>query len=709
MDDMDDIVREFLVESREGLDQLDRDLVALEQDPGNRDLLARIFRCIHTIKGTCGFLGFSRLESVSHVGENLLVLLRDGARAVTPRRATGLLQLVDAVREILGRIEQTGSDGDEEYAGLVATLTALHDDDPAGPPPPPVVAELPRPATTATIAAVDTTVRVDVALLDRLMNLVGELVLTRNQIVQHPVVEQDGPLATTCQRLRAITSELQDGVMKTRMQPIGTVWNKLPRVVRDLAVSCGKQVRVEMEGEDTELDRTIIEAIKDPLTHIIRNSIDHGIETPAARLAKGKAAEGRILMRAFHESGQVNIEVIDDGAGIDPARIKAKAVQLRLITPEQARRLGDREAIRLIFAPAFTTAAAVTNVSGRGVGMDVVRTNIERIGGAVDVTSVVGEGATLQIRIPLTLAIVPALVVTLGRERYAIPQLCLLELVRVAAADVAAAIETIDGTPFYRLRGLLLPLVQLSHTLALTAGRWEPPPSGPVNIVVLQAEGATFGLVVDDVNDTQEIVVKPLGRHLKAIPVFAGATIMGDGQVALILDVYGIGQQAGVVGATTRSLVDEPAGDVACRLGGPRPLLLFGVGEGHRYAIPLSAVARLEEFPSSAVEWADGREVVQYHGGILPLGRVADAVGCSDETRDGDLAVVVYDDGTGPIGLVVGEVVDIVEEPATVPSVPTGRMVLRSCVINGRVTDILDVAAVVAALGVPAAAGAIHG
>ncbi len=748
MDEMDDVVREFLVESNEGLDQLDRDLVALEQDPGNRDLLARIFRCIHTVKGTCGFLGFSKLESVTHVGESLLALLRDGARRMNPDRATALLHLVDAVREILGHIEQNGEEGDGNYDALVATLTALQGPDaPVAPAPPTPEAEpvknigdiliergLVEPEQVAEAAAeqkkgdprrigeilvekahvpphaivealesqtdakpgssvADSSVRVDVGLLDRLMNLVGELVLARNQIVQHPIVSQDGMLAATCQRLNLITTELQEGVMKTRMQPIGTIWSRFPRVVRDLSVTCKKQVRVEMEGKETELDRTIIEAIKDPLTHIVRNSVDHGIETPADRLKAGKAAEGCLQMRAFHEGGQVNIEIIDDGGGINPVRVKAKAVQKGLLTQEQADRMSDREAVNLVFAPGFSTAEQVTNVSGRGVGMDVVRTNIERIGGTVDVTSVLGAGTTLRIKIPLTLAIVPALIVSAGRQRYAIPQVSLVELVRVDGDDIPTAIETIDGTPLYRLRGNLLPLVQLTHSLRLVPHRWAPPTDRPINIVILQADGVTFGLVVDEVNDTQEIVVKPLGKHLKGLAGFAGATIMGDGRVALILDVFGIAQGAGVAGKVRdRSIPTEASKGTDTEEAVRRTLLLFDVGENRRFAVPLSAVARLEEFAPAAIEIAEGREVVQYRGGIMPLGRVADVLGCIDHREsDANLPVVVYGTGRERVGLVVGRVHDIVEESVTYPTDGAGRIVAASTVIQGKVTDVLDV------------------
>ena len=507
VDELDEVVREFLVESHESLDQLDRDLVALEKDPTSKDRLASIFRTIHTIKGTCGFLSFGKLESVAHVGENLLSRLRDGRLVLNADITSALLSMVDAVRRMLSDIETTGSDGDNDYAELVARLNELQEVlTSAEEERPSLVEEAAKLTATASLevqetakavdvaqaidtaldaahekvvaernpseqpethasAVADTTIRVDVHLLDKLMNLVGELVLARNQILQFTSTQEDSSFVATSQRLNLITTELQEGVMKTRMQPIGNIWSKFPRVVRDVALACGKQVRVEMEGRDTELDKTIIEAIKDPLTHVVRNAVDHGVESPEKRIAAGKPAEGRLFMRAFHEGGQVNIEISDDGGGIDPEKLRQKALQRGLVHPDQLARMGEREILNLIFLPGFSTAEKVTNVSGRGVGMDVVKTNIEKIGGAVDIHSKVGVGTTLKIKIPLTLAIIPALVVTSRGERYAIPQVSLLELVRLEGDQAKRSIESIHGAPVYRLRGNLLPLVHLSREL----------------------------------------------------------------------------------------------------------------------------------------------------------------------------------------------------------------------------------------------------
>ncbi len=467
----------------------------------------------------------------------------------------------------------------------------------------------------------DGSLRVDVGLLDKLMNLVGELVLARNQILQFTATQTDGTFTGATQRLNLVTSELQEGVMKTRMQPIGNIWNKFPRIVRDLATQCGKQVRIEMEGKETDLDKTIIEAIKDPLTHVVRNSVDHGIELPDVRAQRGKPVEGVLRLRAYHEGGQINIEISDDGAGIDPVKIRSKAVERGVITSEQAARLGDHEAARLVFLPGFSTAETVSNISGRGVGMDVVKTNIEKIGGQVDIQSKVGEGTVLKIKIPLTLAIIPALIVTGGRtERYAIPQVNLLELVRLETGQGSQSIERIQDAPFYRLRGNLLPLVYLDETLKLQ-GEAD---AEAANIVVLKADDRQFGLVVNAISDTEEIVVKPLGKQLKGVSVFAGATIMGDGKVALILDVLGIAQRSRVVSELRdRALADAEAHHGAAEADDSQTLLLFRVGEKDRMAIPLRMVARLEEFPAAQIEQSGDRDVVQYRGEILSIVNLA--------------------------------------------------------------------------------------
>jgi two-component system chemotaxis sensor kinase CheA len=794
-DEGNEILNEFLVESYEGLDQLDRDILELEQNGGSTETIGRVFRCIHTIKGTCGFLGFGTLESVTHVGENLLSRVREGTIKVTPELTSVLLRLNDAVRGMLQRIEEQGNEGNEDYSALIDTLAALSDGQSVAIAPPvaealPTEAEIqaaledaadlnacedacepPRlgeilvdqglvyPADVAAAVHEQTqganarvgeilvargstnsdavkqalaaqqdargghvaegSIRVDVALLDRLMNLVGELVLARNQIIQSSATRSDSALLGTTQRLNLITSELQEGVMKTRMQPIGNVWSKFPRVVRDLAVTCGKQVAIQMEGANTELDKTIIEAIKDPLTHIVRNSVDHGIESPRDRVLADKSPEGRLFLRAFHEGGQVNIEISDDGAGIDPARLRTKAVDKGLLTPEAAAKLSDRESLNLIFAPGFSTAAKITNVSGRGVGMDVVKTNIEKIGGTVDVASTVGAGTTLRIKIPLTLAIIPALVITSAGERFAIPQVSLLELVRMEHEEARQKIEMIYDKPVYRLRGKLLPLVHLNHTLNLEATPWPNEPGAKdeaISIVVLQTDGMPFGLVVDRIMDTEEIVVKPLGKQLKGITTFAGATIMGDGRVALILDVHGLAARADVLAVERERAASDPRDEQKASGEMTQTLLVFSGGGDSRMAIPLSEVARLEEFAPDIVERTGHHEVVQYRGSIMPLLRLARVL----ELPEAELApeallqVIVIRHETQHVAVVVDRIVDVVEVAVTVHQRRRPGVVLGSTVIQGRVTDLLDVRQLVKTvnedfLAVTELAGASHG
>jgi chemotaxis protein histidine kinase CheA len=852
MSDMDDIIKEFLIESQENLDQLDRDLVSLEKDPQSPELLANIFRTIHTIKGTSGFLALEKLGAVAHAGENLLSRLREKQLLLNPEITSALLATVDAVRQMLASIEATGQDGQEPYRDLVARLTALQEVNPEEPlrvgellvkarnAVPEQVQTAPTQqeegdsrrlgeilvdqgvATPVEVAAalqeqkegrfsttVEGNIRVDVSLLDKLMNLVGELVLARNQILQYSTNHQDTSFLNTSQRLNLITTELQEGVMKTRMQPIGNIWSRFPRVVRDLALSCGKQVRVEMEGKETDLDKTIVEAIKDPLTHIVRNSVDHGIESPEERRAKGKPAEGRLFLRAFHEGGQVNIEISDDGAGIDQEKVRQKALEHGLITPEQSSRMSERELLNLVFLPGFSTAGKVTNVSGRGVGMDVVKTNIEKIGGVVDLQSKTGEGTTLKIKIPLTLAIIPALTVTTGGDRYAIPQVSLLELVRLEGEEARKSVETIHGVPVYRLRGRLLPLVYLrrelqiqdegtfqtgnmdfaeakrKHTawlvrlrsvldgkLAMTAemvgnqtecavGQWlyasalgrfkdvveihtlekvhadfhakvkqvvinkaagknfeaesqlsalsslsariiellitaekKMLSSQAANIVVLQADDRQFGLVVDEINDTEEIVVKPLGKVLKGLSCYAGATIMGDGQVALILDVLGLGQKARVVIEARERTVAERV-QASKQAGGSRQsLLLLQSVSGGRMAVPLESVSRLEELEPNSPEWIGGREVVQYRGKIMPLVRLNEALPegrLAESHREAKLQVVVYSQGGGNVGLIVEKILDVVDAEGKVQHRAVRSGTRGSMVIQGRVTELLDV------------------
>ncbi|HEY1951132.1 MAG TPA: chemotaxis protein CheW [Bryobacteraceae bacterium] len=698
-----DVIREFLVESHENLSRLDREFVELEKHPKDAALLASVFRTIHTIKGTCGFLAFSTLEAITHQAESILSQVRDGSRELTVPLVSLIFETVDAIRKVLAAIEANGEEGSNRFEHLTerlraaAQLTAHPEEQPGPETVLGILAELQNDTPLSeSSAAADANIRVGVDLLDKLMDLVGELVLTRNQILQFNAGREDAALNATSQRLNLITSELQEGVMKTRMQPIGMVWNNLPRVVRDTALSLGKQIRLEMEGAGTELDRTIIEAIKDPLVHLVRNSCDHGIEPPEVRARKGKPPEGRLALRAYHEGGQVNIEISDDGAGIDVARVKRKAVEKGLLRLEQTEKLSDREALHLIFLPGFSTAESVTNLSGRGVGMDVVKSNIEKIGGVIDVFSRPGEGITVKIKIPLTLAIIPGLVITSGGERFVIPQVSLLELICLEGDSQGKRIEHVHGAPVYRRRGNLLPIACLNQVLGLKPAA----EAVSVSIVVLQAEDRQFGLVVDGINDTQEIVVKPLGKQLKGLTLYAGATIMGDGRVALILDVLGIGQRSGVL-AESQEQARAAAPPKTQPVIEPQRLLLFRAGSFERLAVPVSLVARLEEFPRSVIERAGGGQVMQYRNRILPLVSLRSVLESGEPEEDRAAAepmrVIVFNDGDRSVGMIVDQILDIAEEEITVRQKSSRHGLLGSAVVGGRVTDFLDLNPVICA------------
>ena len=688
-----DIIQEFLAETRENMDQMERDLVVWEKQPGDKETLDRIFRAVHTLKGTCGFLGFSKLESISHHGENLLSYIREGRRGVDPKVITVLLQVLDTVRRHLSTIERTGNEETEVFASVLADLQSLQESAPKVP----VNQVVELEEETGSVRA-ESSLRVEVGLLDRLMNLVGELVLARNQIAQIGLSQESPALLGASQKLSLITSELQAGIMKTRLQPIGNVWSKFPRLVRDAALAGGKKIRIEMSGQQTELDKSIIEAIKDPLTHLIRNCIDHGIELPERRAAAGKPEEGVIRMRAFHEGGLVLVEIGDDGGGIRPELIREAALRRGLVTAAKADALTDHDLLQLIFIPGFSTAREVTMLSGRGVGMDVVKTNLERISGTIDVISTIGEGTLFKIKLPLTLAIIPALMVKSGGERFAIPQLSLLELIRLDGARDDQKIEWINNAPVYRLRGRLLPLIYLNKELGLPTRKILNPDEESTTIIVLESYAGPFGMVVDEVRDTEEIVVKPLGRQLKSLLVFSGATIMGDGRVVLILDVMGLAQRVRQ-GETAekrqdpkRARTESPAETAPAG----ENLLLFQLGDESRWAVELSAVTRLEEFDAQEIERAGAISVVQYRGQIMtlvplrqllmPSGQVA-----APEASSEKLQVIVHSRNGVCYGLWVDRIIDIAREPLALQRKKSSPGILGSMVIQRQVTQVIDI------------------
>lgn len=728
MNEMESIIQEFLVESLENLEEVDRDLVGLEREPENSEKLDRIFRAIHTIKGTCGFLDYSILESVAHSGENLLSRLRAGELLLSSEMTSLLLQLADAIRSILHRIEKSGTDKGKKFDKLQKELNraaSAETQDPKAAPPNPdhdskeprialdppedatpegateslkkttkaptkktkIPDSKPKPAGPSSLN--DTFVRVDVRVLDRLMNLVGELVLTRNQLLRRETT--DTVESSAIQQLNHITGELQAGIMQTRMQPVSKVLGRFPRMVRDLAASCGKSTRLSIQGQETELDRSLIEAIRDPLTHLVRNCVDHGIEDPSKRQKLQKEKEGRIWIRAFHEGGQVSLEVEDDGRGINPEEIRRMAIEKKILSPESAAALSRDECLRLLFRPGFSTSKRVSNISGRGVGLDVVRSNIERVNGMIDIESRPGLGTVFRLRIPLTLAIMPAIVLRCAEQRYAIPQSSVLELVRWTEGSDRHKIEKIHGASVLRLRGRLLPLVSLRGELQVEEGD----ETNTRSILVLQAGDRQFGLIIDDVEDTQEIVVKPLSSPLDKIPIYAGATIMGDGRVALILDTFGLAQRAHVITDASESRKSD---DKVHALQDLREgfLIFKSPGDG-RMAIPLAPLIRLEKLEAERVERLGDSMAIQYRDDILALVPVLDLLPerrkkvRTVDSSDGTLNIAVYESGGKQVGLLIGPVVDIVEEEIEIRKPASRKGVAECLVVQDRVTELLDV------------------
>ena len=720
--DNEEFVQEFLVESSENLDQLDRDLIALEQAPGDEARLASIFRTVHTIKGNSGFFGFSKLGAITHSGEHLLGRLRDGKLALDDRVTGSLYSLVDAVRAILRTIETTGKEGDHDFRDLAQRLTAMAAGEPteppprehaleiaAEPPPPaaPVEAEIaapPEPAAPAERAAGaggersggEASIRVDVGLVGSILDLVGELVLARNEL--RSVATDDPAVLAAAHRINAVTNALQETAVKTRLQPIEQVFNKFPRTVRDLAVSCGREVQLSIDGGDTELDRTLIESIRDPLTHLVRNAVDHGIEPPDVRAARGKPRAGRLALRAFNESGQVTIEVEDDGGGIAVAAVRDKAVAKGLVSAEAAVALPDERILQFIFEPGFSTAAAVTSVSGRGVGMDVVKTNIEAIGGTVDVHSRPGLGTTVRVRVPLTLAIMPVLVVRSGSERLAIPQAAVRELVPLKGDRGGPRIEGLDGAPVVRLRGRLLPVVFLDEFLGLraaTACRDEG------TVVLVRVDDHEFGIVIDGVRTTaggaggtaigeaaslSTVVVKPIGGLLAQIGLYAGATVLGDGGVVLILDLRGI-----LRAAALPVVRESEAASVEASLASGDRYLVCRTGRGRRIALPLEAIERLENVRASELHALGGRRVVRRGDAFTPVVDADRLLGTVAAAESDTINVVVLGGPAGPVGVAVGQILDVIaaESPLQPSLVAAG--VRGALALGGVATEVLDI------------------
>ncbi len=778
---MDDLLSEFLTETAESLDVVDVELVKFEQEPTNSGILDNIFRLVHTIKGTCGFLGLPRLEALAHSAETLMGKYRDGATP-TSEGVSLILDTIDRLKEILEQLEQEGSEPEGVDQDLIQQLDAMSalamkamngesgeesaeaatpasqelerelkpgevslddleaafqnapgpddfgadaptiDEAPAAvvEPEPPVPAEVPAavkapaaPAAKPAAAQKDDakpkeggavkaqTIRVNVETLEQLMTMVSELVLTRNQLLEMVRRLDDSEFKVPLQRLSNVTAELQEGVMKTRMQPIGNAWQKLPRIIRDLSKELDKKINLEMIGAETELDRQVLEQIKDPLTHMVRNSADHGLETTEGRIAAGKSEEGNVTLSAYHEGGHIIIKIADDGQGLPTDKIKAKVIANGIATEAELEEMSENQIHKLIFHAGLSTAEKVTNVSGRGVGMDVVRTNIELIGGTVDLTSVAGEGSTFIIKIPLTLAIVSALIVEASGQKFAIPQLAVLELVK-SNANAEHRIEMINDSPVLRLRNKLLPVISMSKLLGNdpVAKILEEGDDGTaaaaaatdqnVFVVVVQVGGQTFGIVVDAVFHTEEIVVKPMSSMLREITMFSGNTILGDGSVILIVDPNGIAQAVAKDhgGAQDSNHVD--AAEAADLIGNEEKtaLLVFKSGSEDLKAVPLSLVTRLEEVDVANIERSNNRDLVQYRGKLMPLIYIDDHLTHKDE---GLQPILVFADETHSMGLVVDEIVDIVEDRLTIEISSEKDGIVGSAVIKGKATEVIDV------------------
>ncbi len=774
---MDDLLKDFVVETSEHLDIVDAELVRFERDPNNSATLALIFRLVHTIKGTCGFLGLPRLEHLAHAGEDVISGFRDG-KPVTAPAVTMILKTIDRIKGIIAELERSGSEPEGDDEDLVEALRALANEpagapalaaalapaatieskgnlsfqilerslredevtldelerafrDAPGPetvpfvepervaPPPAPLAEVPKETPRKEKKAAPKaepkaehdggegqasnensvskqSVRVAVGTLDRLMTMVSELVLTRNQLLEIARQRDDADFKSPLQRLSHITAELQDGVMQTRMQPIGSAWTKLSRVVRDLSEELGKKIELIQSGAETEIDRQLLEMIKDPLLHMVRNAADHGLEMPDERVSAGKPAHGTIHLRAAQESGYIIVEVSDDGRGIDVERVKAKVLRNGLSSESDLARMSDEQVLRFVMEPGFSTAAAVTNISGRGVGLDVVRSHVEQVGGIVDLRSRAGRGLTVTIKLPLTLAIASALIVEASGQRFAIPQISVAELVRTQESG-EVRIETLNGQATLRLRQRLLPVVDVAEVLNLPRQSDSMGMDSRADdrlVVVCHVGGHRFGIIVDSILHTEEIVVKPISSKLRHMSVYSGATILGDGSVILILEPAGVARS--VMESGTRDTAAQSEADLAAELMASAErslLLLFRAGGTNLKAIPLAFIGRLEEFEHAKIEDTGGRSVVQYQGRLMPILGYQPQGGFDLEARQ---PVLVFHQQDREIGMAVDEIVDVVEVSIQIDTSHATPGTVGATIIDGKAVEIVDVSELVA-------------
>jgi two-component system chemotaxis sensor kinase CheA len=702
---MDEILRDFVVETTENIDLVDAELVRFEQEPANGEIVAQIFRLVHTVKGTCGFLGLPRLEALALAAETVIGRLRNGA-AATRETVSLILAAIDRIKFIVAELDRNAAEpaGDDdtliaalEHVAGVAPRGRPPDQPESAPPDAPGPDRAPSPDEPATasdsatiVSGIDLnrdTVRVAISTLEHLMTMVSELVLTRNQLLDISRRIDQPEYAVPLQRLSQVAGELQDGVMKTRMQPIGHAWATLPRLVRDLCQELGKEIELQAEGAEIEIDRQLLELIKDPVTHMIRNAADHGIETPAERIAAGKSRRGRIRLAAVQEGGYIKLSLADDGRGLDLGRIRRKGLALGLISQPEMESLSDGQIARLVFSPGFSTAETITSISGRGIGMDVVRANIERAGGIIDLRSSPGQGTTLVMKIPITLAIAAALIVSSGGQRFALPQLAVVEVVRPRGGD--ARLEMLNGAAVLQLRETLLPVSALDTLLGL-APDTESQALEQKLIVICQFESHVYGLAVDAVLRTEEIVVKPVSQPLREIAVYAGTTILGDGTVIMILDPNGIGAIIGTLPDNDIRHCSAITGAALDLAESATPLLVFKAGGDSLKAVPLGLVTRLEKVDAAAIERADGRMLLQYRGRLIPLVAANEAVA---PRETGIQPLLIFTRGDHTAGVLVDEIVDIVEERIDIEAGTAGRGCIGTAVVRGQATDIVDIAA----------------
>jgi len=835
----DELVQDYLAECREHLATIETDLLAMEQGGAEIDeqLVNRVFRAAHSIKGGAGFFDLATIRELAHKTENVLDLIRSRQMVPTPEVVSILLLAFDKLRELIGNhqesnqvdiaefisslttlgaaslpadqkgsltervevrapeankhvqvsafdlgqarrggkcvyliqydlihdIERRGKTPWEVFKSLIQCGTILEtvfdldsagtlDDEPSntlllevlyatvlepdligqvvdvppqriqlieknneprplsGPPEEPAALAPPVPqpalstsapapvgqalksATPAPAAPAETTIRLNVALLDSLMTLAGELVLSRNQLNESLSRTDERGVRSGAQRVSLVTSELQEVVTQTRMQPVGSLFAKFPRLVRDLARDLGKDVQIRLEGSEVEIDKTILEGLSDPLTHMVRNAVDHGIEPPADRTAAGKLPGGVIVLRASHQAGQVVIEISDDGKGLAIEKIVASSLAKGAVTREQLQNMSDRERMALIFHPGVSTAEKVSDVSGRGVGMDVVKTNLDRLGGKIEIDSTPGKGSRFRIKLPLTLAIIPSLLISDGGQRFAIPQVSVGELIRIPCAQIAQRTDRVGDAEVLNLRDRMVPLVYLADALGV------PRPEGArraLNVVLVDTGAFEYGLVVEELHDNVEIVVKPLGRHLKGIADYAGATILGDGRVAVILDVAGLAGRVALTAGTAEALSKQTVAETA--EGEHHSLLLFHNAPGEACAVPIEEVSRIERVSPSRIEYLGGRRTMQHRGANLPVVTLHDTATVG-ELSDGQRWVVIVFESMGrPLGLLAAEPLDMVEAMLAIDTVTLRQPgIAGSAVLKDRtllILDILDLAA----------------